>query len=250
MLRHSCRSLCCSRPVAFGRSLSLATASSSTSSSAQASSSSSSSHRVAHSAQLPTGPLIIDPSIFTDKSHRSCWPDRPAPLPRLADEQHAALHHRQPPSTSTSVLPPKPVLSPENSHAHQLELDREATIKAQAAGEVPLQPVLNAPGPGLDTSDPELEDEQLTVLAKIRDGQSCFFTGAAGTGKSVLLRTIVRMLERDNKKVAVTATTGIAARNLGTQARTIHAWGQCVTVPPPGFCLRERPRRSPAKRPY
>ena len=43
-----------------------------------------------------------------------------------------------------------------------------------------------------------------------------------GTGKSVLLRAIIRELRRAGKKVAVTATTGIAA--LGIKGQTLHSF--------------------------
>lgn len=43
-----------------------------------------------------------------------------------------------------------------------------------------------------------------------------------GTGKSVLLRAIIRELRRARKKVAVTATTGIAA--LGIKGQTLHSF--------------------------
>lgn len=41
---------------------------------------------------------------------------------------------------------------------------------------------------------PTLTEEQRAVLDRVLDGKSCFFTGSAGTGKSVLLRAITRAL--------------------------------------------------------
>lgn len=64
-----------------------------------------------------------------------------------------------------------------------------------------------------------LSAEQQKVLDMIvNDGTSLFFTGSAGTGKSVLLRALIQALRRkyhDDGTVAVTATTGIAACNIG-----------------------------------
>lgn len=58
-------------------------------------------------------------------------------------------------------------------------------------------------------------------------GKNIFFTGSAGTGKSVVLREIIRLLRQDDWKenetaVAVTASTGIAAVNIG--GTTVHSW--------------------------
>ncbi|KAG9051525.1 hypothetical protein FS837_004035 [Tulasnella sp. UAMH 9824] len=57
----------------------------------------------------------------------------------------------------------------------------------------------------------ELSEEQQKILDKVKDGKSLFFTGSAGTGKSVLLRAIIAALQGKHGKsrVAVTAPTGI-----------------------------------------
>lgn len=70
-----------------------------------------------------------------------------------------------------------------------------------------------------------LTDEQKDVMQMIVDrGENVFFTGAAGTGKSHLLRQIVASLRRGRyeSEVAITATTGLAAYNIGGQ--TLHRW--------------------------
>ncbi|KAG8709526.1 DNA helicase [Ceratobasidium sp. 394] len=58
----------------------------------------------------------------------------------------------------------------------------------------------------------------------VLSGKNVFFTGAAGTGKSVLLRQIIQSLhERDkDRRIAVTASTGIAAVNIG--GATLHSF--------------------------
>ncbi|KAF6839724.1 mitochondrial dna helicase [Colletotrichum plurivorum] len=60
----------------------------------------------------------------------------------------------------------------------------------------------------------------------INKGQSVFFTGPAGTGKSVLMRSIITELKkkwaRDPERLAVTASTGLAACNIGGQ--TLHSF--------------------------
>lgn len=72
-----------------------------------------------------------------------------------------------------------------------------------------------------------LSAEQKAVLHLVLEGrQNIFFTGAAGTGKSVLLRCIIDHLKRKYARqpdtVAVTATTGIAACNIG--GTTLHSF--------------------------
>lgn len=72
-----------------------------------------------------------------------------------------------------------------------------------------------------------LSDEQKLVLKLVAEQKrSVFFTGSAGTGKSVLLRETIKVL-RDNYKreadrVAVTASTGLAACNVG--GVTLHSF--------------------------
>ncbi|KAF5384756.1 hypothetical protein D9757_006264 [Collybiopsis confluens] len=67
-----------------------------------------------------------------------------------------------------------------------------------------------------------LSPEQKKVLNKVKNGRNVFFTGSAGTGKSVLLREIIQHFSQSNKNVAITASTGIAAVNIG--GSTIHSW--------------------------
>jgi ATP-dependent DNA helicase PIF1 len=60
----------------------------------------------------------------------------------------------------------------------------------------------------------------------VERGQSVFFTGPAGTGKSVLMRAIIQDLKRkyarDPDRIAVTASTGLAACNIG--GMTLHSF--------------------------
>lgn len=63
-------------------------------------------------------------------------------------------------------------------------------------------------------------EQQRVVDAVIIEKKSVFFTGAAGTGKSYLLRHIIKLLREQEKKVAVCASTGFAACHIG--GVTIH----------------------------
>lgn len=70
-----------------------------------------------------------------------------------------------------------------------------------------------------------LSAEQRGVIDLLKTGKSVFFTGSAGTGKSVLLRTAIQELRLKHKqleKVAVTASTGLAACNIG--GITLHSF--------------------------
>ncbi|EAU90478.2 DNA repair and recombination protein pif1 [Coprinopsis cinerea okayama7 len=71
-----------------------------------------------------------------------------------------------------------------------------------------------------------LSQEQLHILKLVQEGHSVFYTGSAGTGKSVLLREIIKVLndkyKRGSGAVAITASTGIAACNIG--GTTIHSF--------------------------
>lgn len=75
--------------------------------------------------------------------------------------------------------------------------------------------IMNMPTPSSDYT-PELSEEQKRVYDMVvRDQKSLFFTGSAGTGKSVLLRAIIEKLKSvHGSRVAVTASTGIAACNI------------------------------------
>lgn len=69
------------------------------------------------------------------------------------------------------------------------------------------------------------EQNQVSDLV-VHQGKSVFFTGAAGTGKSVLLRQIISRLKAKYEGVdgalVITASTGIAACHIGGQ--TLHSF--------------------------
>jgi ATP-dependent exoDNAse (exonuclease V) alpha subunit len=63
---------------------------------------------------------------------------------------------------------------------------------------------------------------QKQALAVMMSGANVFLTGAPGAGKTYVLNEFVKRAERAGKRVAVTASTGIAATHLG--GTTIHSW--------------------------
>lgn len=73
-----------------------------------------------------------------------------------------------------------------------------------------------------DEEEEVLSPEQRRVLDAILGGKSIFFTGPAGTGKSLILKRLSEELEKRNRLATTyfTATTGIAALNIG--GTTLH----------------------------
>lgn len=63
---------------------------------------------------------------------------------------------------------------------------------------------------------------QAQALAILKSGLSVFLTGPAGSGKTYVLNQFIRYARDDGKRVAVTASTGLAATHLN--GNTIHAW--------------------------
>lgn len=112
-----------------------------------------------------------------------------------------------------------------NEQKKQLKIQQAARADSQGIDEQPLQF-----GKTHDASKVEaihLSKEQERVLdLVVNQGKSVFFTGPAGTGKSVLMRAIITQLRakhaRDRERVAVTASTGLAACNIG--GITLHSF--------------------------
>ncbi|MFA6038052.1 MAG: helix-turn-helix domain-containing protein [Legionellales bacterium] len=64
--------------------------------------------------------------------------------------------------------------------------------------------------------------QQTEAFDLLKMGKNIFLTGEAGSGKTYLLNKYIQYLKENNVKVAVTASTGIAATHL--QGNTIHSW--------------------------
>lgn len=68
----------------------------------------------------------------------------------------------------------------------------------------------------------QLSEDQQYILDLVLKGHNVFFTGPAGSGKSLLLKHIKHHLGKNNKRYDITAPTGVAAVLIN--GRTIHSW--------------------------
>ena len=68
----------------------------------------------------------------------------------------------------------------------------------------------------------KLNKKQQQTVDLIQSGVNVFLTGDAGTGKTTVIQQSVKGLEKDGKNVLITATTGVAADNIGMGAVTVN----------------------------
>lgn len=111
-----------------------------------------------------------------------------------------------------------------------------------------IQEVVNSHHAAAKTSAISLSNEQRHVKSLVVEkNQSVFFTGPAGTGKSVLMRSIIQDLKkkyvRDPERVAVTASTGLAACNIG--GMTLHSFAGIGLGKEDAQALVKKIRRNP-----
>lgn len=93
-----------------------------------------------------------------------------------------------------------------------------------------------------------LNTDQENALEKVLEGKSVLITGAGGTGKTFLIKTITEELTKRGKRVAVTALTGCAALLLGSKAKTIHSWAGIGLGREPANKIASDIRRLPYKK--
>ena len=78
-----------------------------------------------------------------------------------------------------------------------------------------------------------LNEEQKLIFDKYKNGENVFLTGPGGTGKSFLIKTIVKDAGTDEKTLQVCALTGCASILLNCKATTLHRFA--------GFGLANKP---------
>ena len=138
----------------------------------------------------------------------------PAKIQKFGDEIIRIVCAMPAPASGSSVgaVPEMPSISGK----------RKLPAAFGGANAQPPTPPLPAP-PSVTIPRTALNEEQRSAADRVLVGENCFLTGAAGTGKSFLLRYIIQQLEaRHPGGVAVTAPTGIAASHV--QGVTIHSW--------------------------
>jgi ATP-dependent DNA helicase PIF1 len=92
-----------------------------------------------------------------------------------------------------------------------------------------------------------LSEEQRGILkAVVEEGKSVFFTGSAGTGKSVLMKQIIAKLRdkyaQEPDRVAVTASTGLAACHI--EGTTLHSFAGAGLAKEPAPELVKKVKRN------
>lgn len=130
-------------------------------------------------------------------------PTRPLNRRRVSDFESPSIDPRrraEKPVTAALDAPDTPVPRSHRVRRTLLEDNARSTAKAKAPQ--------------------RLTAEQARVVGLVTDKKSVFFTGSAGTGKSFLLRHLLRTCRDANRRVYATATTGIAAHNIG--GMTLH----------------------------
>jgi len=85
------------------------------------------------------------------------------------------------------------------------------------------------------------EEEVINLI--VNERQNVFLTGPAGTGKSTMLQTVVRLLRAHSRTVATTASTGIAAYNIS--GVTFHRFVGCLLAKGTPERLADRIRERP-----
>ncbi|KAK4169424.1 PIF1-like helicase-domain-containing protein [Cladorrhinum sp. PSN259] len=140
--------------------------------------------------------------------------------------------HETPAAAPTPAPKPKPMwettASAVKAQKKQLKTQSKSSGKAEASlTDIAHAALSSGPSSKKKAASIVLSTEQRHVKSLVVDkGQSVFFTGPAGTGKSVLMRAIIQDLKkkytRDPERLAVTASTGLAACNIG--GITLHSF--------------------------
>ncbi|MDP2439052.1 MAG: PIF1 family ATP-dependent DNA helicase [archaeon] len=162
-------------------------------------------HLLAQASQLMQGSLVTRPATSSSTSFSS------SPSPSSAPK---VVTTRQPSSLTGGKVA--------NSKEETIQIDSavEGGVKQSSAeparGSHPFasQPSMAQHG---------LSEEQNRIFKQAMKGESFFLSGSAGVGKSFLLVRIIEALKSiHHDKVAVTASTGVAALNI--KGSTVHSW--------------------------
>lgn len=153
------------------------------------------------------------------------WPTQAAPEDANVEGRYGAAAATPAPKTKKD-----PLWDTSASAVKAQKKQLKTQLKEFGKGDAPLddmQETVKSHAVKAKASAITLSNEQRHVKSLVVDkGQSVFFTGPAGTGKSVLMRAIIQELKKkhakDPERVAVTASTGLAACNIG--GMTLHSF--------------------------
>jgi hypothetical protein len=170
-----------------------------------------------------SGKAIIKHEVFLSPSEdeKLDFPDVDEKLEFLPDEdEEAAAMEMDPPEEVIKQMYEEYL----NEHEFQVGLHLSSPHSLTGCCKIPIPSTSNAQL--LPRFAPVvLSPEQEEILRLIMSGENVFFTGSAGTGKSVLMREAIRQLKGKHPAgVYTTASTGMAASNLGAGASTLHSF--------------------------
>ncbi|OPB45167.1 putative mitochondrial DNA helicase (Pif1) [Trichoderma guizhouense] len=205
---------------------------------------------------FPPQPLKTAASLKRDSSGESEMTGLPAPkkkrvLPASFRSESSDSQSQDAPAAAIAppTKPPRmwdaPV-SAINEQKKQFKIQQATRSESQGLDEQPPQFGKSHDGAKGDAIHLSKEQEHVLDLV-VNQGKSVFFTGPAGTGKSVLMRAIINQLRtkyaRDRERVAVTASTGLAACNIG--GITLHSFSGIGLGKEDAATLVRKIRRNP-----
>lgn len=142
----------------------------------------------------------VAPGAYGGGWHHEALATAPSP------QKQPRVHTPPAAAPSASTAKPAAAAAAAASAPQQLSVPNSSGSAARSSG---------APGSRLSA-------EQQGVVDLLLAGRNVFLTGPGGTGKSEVIKEAKRQLEAAGKRVALTATTGVAAVNVG--GTTLHAF--------------------------
>nr|CCC54069.1 putative DNA repair and recombination helicase protein PIF1, fragment [Trypanosoma vivax Y486] len=162
------------------------------------------------------------------------WSASPTTRPKAAHRPCNVRSRRTEQKSAVSTNNDIPVLSADTTPrpAGTYTLAEESLPSVRVPTEIPedvhVSSVVETNATQIAERDTDLAPEKQKVLQLAMDGASLFISGDAGTGKSYLLKCIIEALELNGLRVAVTASTGLAALRIG-----VNGFGQVCAITMP-----------------
>lgn len=187
--------------------------------------------------------LLTHYNSLLDKMHEAQVKEE-----RFKQQQRERNGEHQAETTSGSGVKQEPSSSNRNLHTGMPRSSQgDKNMESTASDEETEDVIANTTTMSLlEPQNIELTEEQQTIFDLVtQQGQSLFFTGGAGTGKSVLIKEIRRYCDATGIICKVTAPTGLAAVNI--DGITLFRWaGLGIMKEGPGSCI-EKLRSVPQK---